>query len=110
MRGVPNEGAGRLLLPLYLTVSHAKPKVELAGSGFIYTVAGRFFLVTAAHVALRLANGQPVLRGRRHHHPLGLRFLHTSGNDTDRFDVAAAEVLPPVLAALGLQKEFVGLI
>jgi hypothetical protein len=81
---IPNQGVGRLLLPLY--IAHSRTRVALAGSGFVYTVNGRFFVVTAAHVANKLRNEQTALRGVSHYIHVDMPFTKTSGDDADRFD------------------------
>lgn len=104
---VPNQGVGRLLLPLYIATS--RKRVKLAGSAFVYTVAGRFFIITAAHVANALRSEQAALRGTSHYIHVEMPFTKTKGDDADRFDVALAEMHPSVFAALGDAVEFTDL-
>ena len=103
----PNSSIGRLLLPLY--VSGPNRRFKLVGSSVVYTVGGRFFIATAAHVANILRSEQAVLRGKNGYFSVEIPFLSTSGKGTDRFDVAVAEMHPSVFATLGDVVEFTDL-
>jgi hypothetical protein len=104
---VPNQGVGRLLLPLY--IAYSRKRLKLVGSAFVYTVSGRFFIVTAAHVANILRNEQPALRGRTQYVFVDTPFYQTTGDQNDRFDIAIAEMHPSVFAMLGDSVEFADL-
>jgi hypothetical protein len=104
---IPNQGIGRLVLPLYYGLS--KTTFQLAGSGSVYTVAGRFFIVTAAHVADILCKNPIVLRGERQFFSVALQWLRTSGSEHDRVDIAIAEAPAELFAKLGDVVEYVDL-
>lgn len=107
---IPPTEFSLLLLPLFIATS--RTSVRLAGTGFVYTVEGRFFIVTAAHVADQFKGKIMALRGPQGYilpRPTDHGFLTTGGGMGDHADLAVAEVEPPDIAQLGNFVRFVDL-
>ena len=90
------DGVGRFVFPLLGQIS--KTRYELLGSASIFTVAGRFFFITAAHVANNLKDMPAAIRTPGRYIHLDLKLGQTTGDDSDTMDIALNEIHPNVVA------------
>lgn len=74
---------------------------EPIGSASIFTVAGRFFLITAAHVANLLDDSNATVRTASAYIDIHIPFGKTEGREDDKVDIAIGELDPKVLAIAG---------